>query len=124
MNKRPTSITVISWLFIVFGAVAFVASLLSVVNTDAAHRLPDLKTHWIVHLSRILALLSGVFMLYGFNWARWLLLVWLGFHVIISILHTPFELVMHCLFFAAGVHLLFRPPASAYFRGTSGADTL
>ena len=35
-----------------------------------------------VGLTELLAILSGVFMLRGQNWARWLALAWIAFHVI------------------------------------------
>ena len=46
----------------------------------------------MVHLSRSAQIVAGVFMLYGHNWARWLLVVWLAFHVIVGALHSPFPL--------------------------------
>jgi hypothetical protein len=120
MNKRLLSITVIGWIFILFGTIALLASLLSIVNTDSAHRLADLRTHWVVHLLRMAALLSGVLMLYGSNCGRWLLVVWLGLHVVVSILHTPLELVVHTVLFIVVLYFLFRPAASAYFKGSVG----
>jgi hypothetical protein len=121
MNKRPSSITVISWIFIVFGSIAFLSSFLPPVGTPAALSLADLKTHWMVHLARFLGVVSGVFMLYGFNWARWLLVIWIVFHLILSILHSPLQLLMHTLIFAVILYFIFRPQASAYFRGTSNS---
>ena len=126
MNKRPRSITVISWIFIAFGSIALLASLLTPANTAAARRIAELRAQhpfefWIIHVVRILAVVGGVFMLYGFNWARWLLVVWLGYHVILSVLHTPVELLVHSLLFAAALFFLFRPQASAYFRGARAA---
>ena len=118
MNKRPRLITVISWIFIVFGSIALITGLLPNVNITAAQRIAELKGHWYVHVSRIAMVLSGVFMLYGFNWARWLLVVWLAFHVIIGVLHSSIQLLVHSLLFVVVVYFLFRPPASAYFRGT------
>ena len=112
MNKRPRSITVISWIFIAFGGAAVAGSLLALAGAA------DFKAHWMILAVRILALVSGVFMLYGFNWARWLLVVWLAYHVILSILHSPLEVLMHSLFLVVALGFLFRPPASAYFRGT------
>jgi hypothetical protein len=58
-----------------------------------------------------------VFMLRGCNWARWLLLVWIAYHVILSAFHSLSELVMHSLLFALVAYFLLRPQASAYFRG-------
>lgn len=62
-------------------------------------------------------ILSGVFMLYGFNWARCLLVAWLVFHVIVGALHSPLKLIVHSLLFVVGLYFLFRAPAEAYFRG-------
>jgi hypothetical protein len=116
MNKRPRSITVISWIFIAFGSIALFTGLLPSVNTTAAQRIAELKGHWFVHVSRMLMVLGGVFMLYGFNWARWLIVVWIAFHIIISALHSPLQLLLHTLIFAVILYFLFRPEASKYFR--------
>jgi hypothetical protein len=70
MNKRPRSITVISWIFIAFGSIALLTGLLPSVNTTAAQRIAELKGHWFVHVSRMLMVLGGVFMLYGFKSGR------------------------------------------------------
>ena len=121
MRKRPRSITIISWLFIALGSIGLIVGLLPRVDITAAQRLAELKTHWYVHVSRMAAVLSGVLMLYGFNWGRWLLVAWLAFHVIVGFLHSPFQLLTHSLFLALGLYFLFRPPASAYFRGTKAS---
>ena len=121
MNKRPHSITVISWLFITFGSIAFLISLIPYVDVFATPRLAYFKAHWMVHVARIAGVVSGVFMLYGFNWARWLLVVWIVFHLILSVLHSTVQVVVHGLLFALVLYLIFRPQASAYFRGTNTA---
>lgn len=71
---------------------------------------------WVIGLSA-LSIIGGVFALRGQNWARWLLLAWMGAHVLISLWHARFELVVHCLVFMAIMYALFRAPAEAYFRG-------
>lgn len=118
MDKRARAITIISWIFIVFGSIAFLTSLLPYFDQAPAERIAYLKAHWIVHVARVVAVVCGVFMLYGFNWARWLLVVWIGFHLIISVLHSPLQLILHGLIFAVVLYFIFRPQASAYFRGT------
>lgn len=123
MNQRPLSITIISWLFIVFGAIALVAGLLPIAHMSGAQRIADFEKHWMVHLSRTAQIIAGVFMLYGRNWARWLVVVWLAFHVIVGALHSPVQLLTHALFFLVGLYLLFRTPASAYFRGRHAEPT-
>ena len=113
MSKRPRSITVISWIFIAAGVVG-----LAYHATDLNAQGPfDIDFLWVCFV-RLLAILCGLFILRGSNWARWLLVVWLGYYVILSALHTPFELVVHGLLVAVVVYFLFRPPASGYFRGT------
>jgi len=111
MNKRPLSITIISWLFIAVGAFALGYHLLP-------QHIGELKGQLLlwVYLVRVLAIISGVFMLRGFNWARWLLVVWLAYHVILSGLHSASQVVVHGLLFVVILYFLFRAPARAYFR--------
>jgi hypothetical protein len=103
--RRPLSITIISWLFIVFGSVALISGFITT----------DLKSHWYIHLSRLLQIVAGVFMLYGRNWARWLLVAWITFHIIISALHSVLFLLMHVAIFSVILFFVFRRRASAYF---------
>jgi hypothetical protein len=105
MPRRPLSITIISWLFIVFGSVALISGFITT----------DLKSHWYIHLSRLLQIIAGVFMLYGRNWARWLLVAWIAFHIVVGALHSPLFLLMHVLIFSVILFFVFRRPASAFF---------
>ena len=121
MDKRPLSITLISWIFIVFGIAAFIASLLPVFGIETFHSAAEFRSYTpivysLILLLRLTAAVSGVFMLYGANWARWLLAVWLMAHVIISIWNSSFELVIHILLLILVSYYLFRPQSSAYFR--------
>ena len=108
MNPRPRSITIISWLFIIFGSIALFTGLLP---------FSDIKSHWYVHLSRILQIVAGVFMLYGRNWARWLLVAWIAFHIVVGALHGVVTLVMHVVIFSVILFFVFRRDANAYFAG-------
>lgn len=117
MNKRPRSITVISLIFIVFGLIALLYGLLPNAGITSPQRIAELSSHWYVHLSRILMAVGGVFMLYGFNWARWLVVVWIAFHIVVGALHSTFQLLTHVLIFSVILYFLFRPKASAYFSG-------
>jgi uncharacterized membrane protein len=118
MNNRPPSITIIGVIFIVFGSIALLSGLLPIGGSTVAQRVADLQSHWYVHASRILMILGGVFMLYGFNWARWLVVVWIAFHIVIGALHSTFQLVTHVVIFSVILYFLFRPKASAFFRPT------
>jgi hypothetical protein len=116
MRKRPLSITIISWLLVAAGVVgiAYHAS-----EFDSERPL-DPEFLWVCSI-RLLAILCGVFMLRGRNWARWLLVLWLGYHVGLSAVHELSALVVHSLLFAVVLGLLFRSRASAYFRSAAKA---
>jgi uncharacterized membrane protein len=73
---------------------------------------------WI-ELTELLALVAGVFMLRGYNWARWLALAWLAFHVAIS-WAAPSRIAIHTVFLAAFAWLLFRPDARRHFDRARG----
>ena len=113
-KKRPLSVTLISWLFIAAGAVGFV------------YHLTEFKPNGefdygavLVLFVRLLAILAGLFMLRGNNWARWLLVIWIAYHLILSAFHTLFELAMHSLLLVLVAYFLFRPRSSEYFRSAS-----
>jgi hypothetical protein len=110
MNKRPLSVAIVAWMYIVTG-----------VATVAFHA-TEFKTSpfpWdgiLVELVSLIALVCGIFMLRGQNWARWLAIAWISFHVVLSAFHSPSELAIHSLFCAILAYFLFRPTAARYFR--------
>lgn len=111
MYKRPLSVTIIAWLYIVTGVVglAYHATEFDVTRPFADDGL------WIL-LVRLLAVVAGAFMLRGRNWARWLAIVWMAWHVGLSLFHPVSELIMHSILLVVFAFLLFRSSASAYFR--------
>ena len=111
MDRRPRSITIISWFFIIFGSIGFLYGLLSPGNLTLA----QLKGHWMVHLVRLVSVIAGVFMLRGRNWARWLLVAWMAFHIVLSALHSALQLLIHVLIFSVILYFLFRREASRHF---------
>jgi len=127
MNKRPHSITVIGWVFTCVGCASLVAAVWRFV-ADIAHagtqgtNEPDLRDLFFVLVSAVVAAVGGAFVLRGRSWAPWVCVVWLGFHVILSIAHPISELVVHSLLFAGITYLLFRPRAAAYFRATRAGE--
>ena len=112
MRRRPWSITIIGWLFIGAGTIG-----LAYHATEFKPKRPfEYDLIW-VSIVRLLAILFGVFILRGSNWARWALLVWLAYHVILSAFHSLSELAVHSVLLGVVAYFLFRPQASAYFRG-------
>jgi hypothetical protein len=114
VSKRPRSVTAIAALFIVAGAAGLVYH---AGEFDTQHPLAG-DFLW-VSVVRLLAIVGGVFLLLGHAWARWLLLAWMGFHVVLSLWHTPVELALHALLLALVAWVLFRPAAAAFFRGAT-----
>ena len=109
MKQRPLSITLISYLFIAAGAVGIIyhASELKEVGTP--------EVSWVLFV-RMLAIIGGVFTLRGVNWARWLLVTWIVYHVVLSFFHSTAELIMHFVLAMVVVASLFHPKANVYFK--------
>jgi hypothetical protein len=109
-TQRPSSVTIVACAYLAVGAVALVyhfRELLSLQRDSVS-----------IELTEFLAIVSGAFMLRGHNWARWLALAWIVFHVILSVFDSGHGLVVHGLLCAVIAWILFRPEAARYFRGT------
>src|SRR6187549_1449514 len=108
--KRPLSVTLISYLFIIAGAAGIIyhASELKEIATR-----PDVI---LVLAVRLLAIVGGLYTLRGANWARWLLVAWIVYHVILSFYHSTAELAMHFVLSIVVIISLFHPKANAYFK--------
>ena len=52
----------------------------------------------------------------GHNWARWLLVAWLAFHVVVSGFHSLSEMAAHAVLLIVVAYFLFTPPDSKYFQ--------
>jgi len=112
-NQRPISVTGVAWLFVAVGTVTFIS-----------HSPGLLHPHWDdfeIELTELLALVAGIFMLRGQNWARWLALAWMAFHVVLSAFPPFHGLVVHLLIFGGITYLLLRSDAAQYFRGSGAA---
>jgi hypothetical protein len=122
MNKRPISITLIGWFFIALGSLVILANVAELVRIQGtedrgeidAHEMHDLV--WVLG-TQLWAIMAGVFLLRGANWARWLTVAWLAFHVFLGAHHDFHSTAVHGALLAVGVYLLFRAPANEFFRG-------
>jgi uncharacterized membrane protein len=114
MRKRPLSVTAIGYLYIVIGVIALVSQLAML----RPHGTFQYDILW-ASLVELIALVSGVYILRASNWARWLALAWIIFHVVLSAFHAPLELTIHSLLCLVIAYCLFRPPANDYFRRPS-----
>ncbi|WP_158749129.1 hypothetical protein [Acidobacterium sp. S8] len=116
MNKRPLIVTIVSWIFLVTGAISVVYHFM----TFHLHQ-AFLGENALLSV-RLLAIVCGAFMFMGRNWARWLALAWMAFHVALSFFHSLQEALVHSVIFLLIAYALFRPEARAYFRPASTRD--
>jgi hypothetical protein len=111
MIKRPLPVTILACTYIGVGAVGFVYHLREILARHAFHS-DDL----LVELTEFVAIVCGAFLLRGHNWARWLALAWIAFHVGISFFDSLQKVVVHGLILLLIAYFLFRPDARTYFR--------
>lgn len=124
MNKRPTSITVICWILIV-------VSLISVVVVSILMKSPLFEEslrespvpvnvqYAVMYAGMLITLVSGIAMLKGRNWARYLYIVYSAVSFIYSMVTTPVTTSMIPAFviFLIIAFFLLRAKADAYFTG-------
>lgn len=72
----------------------------------------------LILVIRLAAIVAGVYLFRGRDWARWLAVAWIAYHVVLSFFHPVSELVLHAAFCAAIVWFLYQRQANAYFRRT------
>lgn len=110
VSQRPMAVTGVAWLFIAVGTAMFLF-----------HSPGLLHPHWddfLIESTELLAVVAGLFMLRQQNWARWLALAWMAFHIALSAF-PPFRgLVVHVLIFTGIAWILLRSDTAAYFRGS------
>lgn len=107
IRRPPISVLIVAILYLAVGIIGFV------------YHFPELRAGhsdavWI-ELTEFLAVVAGIFMLLGHNWARWLALAWILFHVAISIGVTR-QLIGHSLICVAIAGALFHPGAARFFQ--------
>jgi|GEM_PF-934068 len=109
--KRPIAVVIIGWFFIVAGTVGFIYHL-----HELSIQAPFANDAIWVLLVRLLAIAGGILTLRGANAGRWLLVIWLLYHLVLSYLHTFSEMIMHAILLAAGAYALFHPRSTRFFR--------
>jgi hypothetical protein len=110
-NKPPVSVVIVAWLYVAVGAVGFLYH-----GWEAWTRRELRWDTLLVESVELIALASGIFILRGRNWARWLALAWMAFHVALSFPELR-QLAVHTVFLALIAAALLNPPAARYFSG-------
>ena len=124
MPRRPLSITIIGWLFIAVGTGGILKDLWPLLTSHAGEQLAMFRTEWLREIVpawtvRLSGAIGGAFLLRGANWARWLLVAWMAFHVGLSVMHDLTQLLVHVAFFVPILFFLFRPQVGGFFREES-----
>lgn len=121
MTQRPRTITVFAWIFIAVGAAGLLKDWWPLVTPRAAEQIAKLKADGLADVgpawaSRLAAIIGGIWLLRGHNWARWLLVAWMVFHIGLGALHSREQLLMHTVIFLPILYVLFRGTSDRFFR--------
>jgi hypothetical protein len=116
VRPRVRSVLVVGVLFLILGALDLWRGLAPLfASAPHWHMATDDVEVLVIGIA---AIVGGIYVLRGANWARWLLAAWMALHVAISI-GQPSALVAHLVIFGFVAYLLFRPAASPHFAMTS-----
>jgi uncharacterized membrane protein HdeD (DUF308 family) len=107
--KRPFQVAMLAWLFIAVGILSTVY-----------HLLKGSLDRWIVPILLVgaIAIAAGVFLLRGARWARWLVLAWLAFHLVVSAFNSLSDAMAHLVLLLVVGYVLLGPPTSNYFQSS------
>jgi hypothetical protein len=127
--QRPTSLTVIGWVLIAFGAFGLLGTMLLPANPVAVELMKQSPLPMSAHIAigaigALISVACGVGVLKGFAWSRLLYAGWVLISVAIALVSMPFSSVMVVgwLLQAVIIFFLFRPEAGAWFgRGPAAA---
>ena len=118
MKTRPWPVIVVSCLLMAAGGVGLIYHL-----TEFKGLQPLPYELLLISLVRLLAIIFGVYMLLGRNWARWMAMAWIAFHVVLSAFHSLGEFADALLDpRSVCVCLCFRPKLPGILRGKSRAQ--
>jgi cytochrome b561 len=124
MKKRPTSITVIAWILIVMGGLSLITTTVNINNPIAKELMsrspiPLPIQHVMLYAGMLVTLISGIAMLKGQNWARFLYVIWSIIGFVIAIVTSPMKatIIPGFVGFLVVAFFLFRPKANEYFSG-------
>jgi hypothetical protein len=108
-RERPFQVTVLGWLFILVGIFA-----------SAYHLWTAKLDRWMfpILLLEVVAIVAGVFLLRGARWARWVVLAWLAFHVVVSALNSVADALPHAVLLLVIGYFLLGPPTARYYGRT------
>ena len=124
MNKRPKSILIIAWYLIVGGGISLIPAKAMIENPivrDLMSEGPPLfpAMQYMRYVGFLIMIVSGIAMLKGCNWARFLYVIWNIIWFLVGVITLP-PIMMGVMIFGFVAPLiiaffLFRPKATAFF---------
>lgn len=122
MKKRPTSVTVIAWILIVTGGIGLVMNTLTMGNPMIQEMmsrtsLPIPTQYVMAYAGLLVTVVSGIALLKGINWARFLYVGWSVIALVVGIATTPIKagLIPGAVVLIVIAFFLFRPKVNEYF---------
>lgn len=103
MSHRPVSVSIVAVLYVIAGVAGILYHGKELV-TPGGITLAALG----ILLVRLLAIVAGISLFLGRRWARWLVIGWMAFHVIVRALNSPEQFVFHLVFLILLCIVLFR----------------
>jgi hypothetical protein len=116
MKKAPLPVIVISVLIMLAGVFGLYGDWLNFASHTTSR-----KEALLVVVVNLLGVVAGMFTLRGRNWARWLAVAWMAFHVVISVGHPLQQLIVHTVLLGLFAYGLFRADARAWFQSNAPA---
>lgn len=123
MKKRPTSISVIAWYFIVSSPLALLFSIRGFNDPVAKQMMSQIPIpipvqYLMACLGLVITFVCGIAMLKGRNWSRYLYVIWSIIIFVVNIIVSPFKVMMIpvIILLLVVVFFLFRPKANEFFR--------
>jgi hypothetical protein len=110
MKNRPLPVIITAVIFMIAGFLG--------IAYHSNEYFPPSAINYELALSlfiRVLAIACGLLLLRRIKWARWLAIIWLVYHVVLSLFHSVSETIVHIVFLLVISFLLFMPKSSAYF---------
>ena len=112
--RPPIPVLIVAIAYLAVGVIGFVAHFHDSLGAPS-------EGVWI-ELTELIAAVTGVYLFLGRNWARWLAVAWIAFHIVLSAFGNVRELVMHVIMAALIVWLLFRPGSARWFGSERSVD--
>jgi hypothetical protein len=113
-SQRPLLVTLVALVLAASGVLGLIYH-----GSELSTNTPLLSEEYGVLLLRLVAIVTGIFLFRGANWARWAALAWIAFHVIISVPDLG-KTLAHVIILAIFTAVLFSRHAGTWFRTRPG----